>query len=158
MTLTSLSNMRELITFILEEEYKSIAKELLGKDVSIIFHETTRDGKALAMLSHYVCEWEVKMRLVRFQLVKSSVNGDELARIIIEVLHLKLDVLQNNLVAAMRDHAPVNSKALRTVSILYPDMMKTGCISNFLDRVGTKCVTQRLRHLCRRGMPCLPPA
>ena len=37
-------------------------------------------------------EWEVKMDLVRFQLVKSSVNGDELARIIIEVLYRKLDV------------------------------------------------------------------
>ena len=57
------------------------------------------------MLIRYVHEWEVKMRLVRFQLVKSSVNGDELARIIIEVLHRKLDVLQNNLVAAMRDRA-----------------------------------------------------
>ena len=133
--------MRELIPFIPEEEYKSIAKELLGKDVSIIFDGTTRDEEALAMLIRYVHEWEVKMRLVRFQLDRSSVNSDELARIIIEVLHRKLDVLQNNLVAAMRDRAPVNSKALRTVSILYPNMMDIGCISHFLDRVGTKCVT-----------------
>ena len=64
------------------------------------------------MLIRYVHEWEVKMRQVRFQLVKSSVNGDELARIIIEVLHWKLDVLQKNLVVAMRDRAPVKSKAI----------------------------------------------
>lgn len=70
--------MRELIPFIPEEEYKSIAKELLGKDVSIIFDGTTRD-EALAMLIRYVHEWEVKMRLVRFQLDRSSVNSDELA-------------------------------------------------------------------------------
>ena len=60
---------------------------------------------------------------------------------IVEVLHRTLDVLQNSLVAAMRDRAPVNSKALRTVSILYPNMMDIGCISHFQDRVGTKCVT-----------------
>ena len=41
----------------------------------------------------------------------------------------------------MRDRAPVNSKALRTVSILYPNMMDIGCISYFLDCAGTKCVT-----------------
>ena len=36
----------------------------------------------------------------------------------------------------MRNCAPVNSKVLKTVSILYPDMM-----GGFLGRVGTKCVT-----------------
>ena len=45
------------------------------------------------MFIRYVHEWEVKMRLMRFQLDRSSVNSDELARIIIEVLHRKLDVL-----------------------------------------------------------------
>ena len=89
-------------------------------------------------------EWEVKMDLVRFQLVKSSVNGDELARIIIEVLYRKLDVPQNRLVSAMRDQAPINCKAVSTVSILYRDMMDIGRISNFLDRIGTKFVTQVL--------------
>ena len=133
--------MGELIPFIFEKEYKSIAKELLGKDVSIRFDGTTRDGEALAMLICYVHEWKVKVHLVRFQLIKSSVNGDELARkiIMIEVLHRKLDVLQNNLVAAMRDRAPVNSKALRTVSILCPNMMDIRCTTHFLDRVGSKC-------------------
>ena len=54
------SNTRELIPFILEEEYKSIAKEPLGKTVSIIFDGTTRDGEALAMLIRYVHEWGSK--------------------------------------------------------------------------------------------------
>ena len=65
--------------------------------------------------------------------MKSSVNRDELARLIIEVLHRKLHVPQGCLVAAMRDRAPVNTKALRTVSILYPGMLDVGCISHFLD-------------------------
>ena len=85
--LTSSSNMHQLIPFILEEEYKAISKEVMGKDVSIVFDRTTRDGEALVVLVHFIELWEVRQRLVRFQLVKSSVNGDELARIIIEVLH-----------------------------------------------------------------------
>ena len=58
------------------------------------------------------------MRLVRFQLVKNSVCGDELARIMNEVLHRKLGVLQGRLLAAMRDRASVNTCALRTVCSL----------------------------------------
>ena len=48
-------------------------------------------------------DWEVKARFVSFHLVKSSVNGDELARIIIEVLHGKLNVAQGFVLAAIRD-------------------------------------------------------
>ena len=45
----------------------------------------------------------------------------------------------------MRDRAPVNGKVFKTASILYPDMMDIGCISYFLDRVGTKCVTPAVK-------------
>ena len=135
---TSSTHMSQLIPFVLEEEYKSISKEILGKELSIIFDGTTRDGEALAVLARFVQVWEVKVRLVRFQLVKSSVNGDELARIIIKVLHRKLTVPQGCVLAAMRDRAPVKTKALQTVSVLHPEMLDVGCISHFLDRVGTK--------------------
>lgn len=135
----SQSNVPELIPFIFEEVSKSIAKELLGKDISIIFDGTTRNREALAMLDPLLngkCDFN--------SLSESSVNGDELARIVIEVLYRKLDVLQNSPVSAMRDQAPINSKAVSTVSILYPDMMDIGCIFNFLDRFGTEFVTQVL--------------
>ena len=138
-SLTSSTHMSQLIPFVLEEEYKSIFKEILGKELSIIFDGTTRDGEALAVLARFVQDWEVKVRLVRFQLVKSSVNGDELARIMFEVLDRKLNVAQGCALAAMRDRAPVNTKAFQTVSVLYPEMLDVGCISHFLDRVGTKC-------------------
>ena len=117
------------------------SNELMGKDDSIIFEGTTRDREALVLLLRFVDEWELKVRLVRFQLGKSSVWGDELARIMIEVLHRKLGVLQGQLLAAIRDRASVNTCALRTVSVLYPDMLDVSCISHFLDRVGVKCKT-----------------
>ena len=53
-TLTSHSHMRQLIPFVLEEEYKSISRELMGKEVSIIFDGTTRDGEALAVLARFI--------------------------------------------------------------------------------------------------------
>ena len=71
--------MRQLIPFVLEEEYNLISKELLGKGISITFEGNTRDSEALAVLARFVEGSEVKVRLVRFQLVKSSVGGDELS-------------------------------------------------------------------------------
>ena len=45
----------------------------------------------------------------------------------------------------MRDRASVNTKALQTVSVLYPDMIDIGCISHFLNKVGEKCHTPTLK-------------
>ena len=109
--------------------------------MGIIFDGTTREGEVLVVLVRFVHEWEVKSRLVRFQITQSSVNGDELVRIIIKVLHRKLDVPQSQLLAAMRDRAPVNTKTIGKVSILYPGMLDVGCISYFLNRVAVKSVT-----------------
>ena len=60
------------------------------------------------------------------------------------MLHRKLGVLQGQLLAALRDRAAVNTCALRTVSVLYLDMLDVGCISHFLDRVRVKCKTPAL--------------
>ena len=141
MSLSSSCNINQLISFTSEEEYTSLEKESKGKDVGIIFDGTTREGEALVVLVRFVHEWEVKSRLVRFQITQSSVNGDELVRIIIKVLQRKLDVPQSQLLAAMRDRAPVNTKTIGKVSILYPGMLDVGCISYFLDRVAVKSVT-----------------
>ena len=145
MPLSSQSNMRQLIPFILEEEYTMACKELIEKDVSIVFDGTSRDGEALVVLVRFIDNWELKGRLVWFQLVKSSVYGDELARIVIEVVHRKLDVSQSHFLATMRDRPSVNTCALLTVSVLYPNMLDLGYISHFLDRVGVKCNIPVLR-------------
>ena len=76
--LPSSANMRQLIPFILEQEYECICQEVKGKDVAIIFDGTTRDGEVLVVLVRFVESWTIKQRLVRLRLLKSSVNGDEL--------------------------------------------------------------------------------
>ena len=79
---------------------------------------------------------------MRFQLVKSSVCGDELARIVIEVLHRTLGVLQGPLLAATTDRAAVNTCALKTV--LYTDMLDVCCIGENRHVVTVFC-TPRIR-------------
>ena len=54
-SITSSSHMRQLIPFILEEN-STISKELMGKDVSIIFDGATRDGEVLVLLLRFVDE------------------------------------------------------------------------------------------------------
>ena len=110
-----------------------------GQDVAIIFDGTTRDGEALVVLVRFVESWTIKQRIVRLRLLKSSVNGDELAGIIIEVLHRKINIQENSLLAAMRDRASVNTL------FCYPDMIDIGCISHFLNKVGEKCHTPTLK-------------
>ena len=46
--------MRQLIPFILEQEYECICQEVKGKDVAIIFGGTTRDREALVALVRFV--------------------------------------------------------------------------------------------------------
>ena len=61
--LTSSSHMSQLIPFVSEEEYKSISKEILGKELSIILDGTNRDGEALAVLARFVQDWRCKLAL-----------------------------------------------------------------------------------------------
>ena len=56
MSLSSSCNIHKLVSFISEEEYKSLDKELKSKDVGIIFDGTTRDGEALVVLVPFVQE------------------------------------------------------------------------------------------------------
>ena len=52
------------------------------------------------------------------------------------VLSTELGIASHLLVAAMRDRASVNSVAMRTVSIVYNQVMDIGCFSHTLDHVG----------------------
>ena len=50
-------------------------------------------------------------------------------------------IASNLLVAAMRDRASLNSVAVRTVSILYNQVMDIRCFSHPLDHVGERMQT-----------------
>ena len=69
------------------------------------------------------------------QFSQISVNGEQLARLIISVLSVSLGVESGRLLAVMQDGASVNMAALRTVAIVYLSLVDVCCISHTLDLV-----------------------
>ena len=64
-------------------------------------------------------------------LLAKGMTGEELARQLIE-----LGIPSHLLIASMRDRASVNSVAMRTLSIVYPQVFDIECFSHTLDHVG----------------------
>ena len=130
-------NMHDLIPFIHKQEFKRIQGEISGKDVSVVFDGTTRLGEALAIVVRYVdTEWQITQQLVRLQMLVKSVTGEELARELISVLSVNYGISTQLLLAAMKDRAAVNETAVRTLKVVYPNLLSVGCFSHTIDRVG----------------------
>ena len=130
-----------LFPLLLKQEKEKIHAEVAGTFVSAIFDGTTRFGEALAICLRFVQDGKLEQRLVRLLLLAKSVTGDELARELLTVLYTELGVPGSNLLACMRDGASVNGKAMRTIAIMYPKVMKITCFSHALDIVGSKFAT-----------------
>ena len=69
-------------------------------------------------------------------LLSRSMTGEEVARQIIMVLSTELGLASSLLVGNMRDHASVNEVAMRTVRVVYNQVVDIGCFSHTLDHVG----------------------
>ena len=65
-----------------------------------------------------------------------SVTGEELARELISVLSVNYGISTQLLLAAMKDRAAVNKTAIRTLKVVYPNLLSIGCFSHAIDRVG----------------------
>lgn len=68
--------------------------------------------------------------------VNATCKKHEIARQIIIALSTELGISSNLVVAAMRDRASVNSVAMRTVTVVYNQIMDIGCFSHTIDHVG----------------------
>ena len=97
--LTDSRHMMNMMPFILEEQHARVKDEIQGKDISIIFDGTTRLGEVLVVVVRFHEEWTIKQRLVSVQFLQKSVNGDELARLIISILSVSLGVESGRLLA-----------------------------------------------------------
>ena len=132
--LTDRRHLFDIISFILAEEVERLKQEMAHRDLSVAFDGTTRLCEALAVV---VCmvgdDWYIKQRLVRIQLLIKSLCGDELAREIINILSISysIHVCPSNLIAVVRDGASVNGSAMRTVKVVYPELVDITCFSVF---------------------------
>ena len=65
-----------------------------------------------------------------------SLTGEEVARQIISVISTEMGISSDLVVGAMHDRASVNEVAMRTVKVIYQNLLDVGCFSHTLDRVG----------------------
>ena len=62
-------------------------------------------------------------------LLAKALTGEELARQLITVISTELSVPPHLVVAGMRDRATVNNVAMRTIGVIYNNMMDIGCFT-----------------------------
>ena len=127
----------DLIPFILEDEKARNKQSIQGQYLSVIFDGTSHSGEALAILVHFVNNsWIIEQQLLAIQLLSKSLTGEEIAHELVQILSVSYGISSDYLVAAMRDRASVNSVAMKTVKIIYPNVLDVGCFSHAFDRVG----------------------
>ncbi len=134
--LTGSQHLRELIPFIRHQEVTKVKDDIREKCVSVIFYGTTHVCEAMMILLQYVDNWEIQQRVVRLMLLAKSMTGEGVARQLIICLSTELGICSNNLIASVRDRASVNNVAVRTLKIVFPQLLDIGCFSHTLDHVG----------------------
>ena len=77
-------------------------------------------------------------------LLAKSMSGEEVARQRVTVLSTELGIASSLVIAAARDRASVNNVAMRTVSVIYDQLLDIGCFSHTLDHVGERVRTPTL--------------
>ena len=66
-------------------------------------------------------------------LLAKSMTGEEVALELIVVLSTGLGIGPNKLIATMQDRAAVNGAPMRTVKVLYPNILDVGCFSHNIN-------------------------
>ena len=135
--------------FILETEINWLKESICGKCVSIIFDGTTHVCEALVIVLRYTEDWVVKQHVCRLMLLAKSLTGEELARQLISAISMELSIPTNRVVAFMRDWAAVNGIAMRTVSVLYSQMLDIGSFLHMFDLVGDCMNTPQLTEFTK---------
>ena len=144
--LTHSSHMSDLVPPLLEKEVGLLKDELrhpsstpqksLSRDVSLIFDGSTRLGEAVAIVVRFVNDaWEIKQRLLKIEVLASSLKAAELAQVINGCM-VDFTIQGSSIVGCMRDGASVNQAAVDILGNLWPPMFNGVCFSRAIDLVG----------------------
>ena len=148
-TLTSASNLSQLLPFILHEEMvEEMAKlksEVQGQPIYIIFDGTTHVCEAMVIVLRFIDDqWRIQQRVGSLKLLAKSMSGEEVAQQIVSVISQELGIPSSFVIAASRDRASVNDVAMQSVKVVYSSILDIGCFSHTLDHVGERLRTQQL--------------
>lgn len=129
--LTDQSHMSDLVPLVVVTQEKS---EISGKPVSVIFDGTTRLGEAMAIVVRFTnSSFVIQQCLIHLQLLVKSMSGEEIARELINTLTAQYSISCDLLVAAIHNRAACNMVALRTLTVVLPNIVDVGCFSHALD-------------------------
>ena len=144
-TLTSASNLSQLLPFILHEEMVKLKSEVQGQPISIIFDGTTHMCVAIVIVLRFIDDqWSIQQRVGSLSLLAKSMSGEEVAQQIVSVISQELGIPSSFVIAASTDRASVNDVAMRTVKVVYSSILDIGCFSHTLDHVDERLRTQQL--------------
>lgn len=94
---------------------------------------------------HYIDDdWTIQQKVAELLLLSKSLCGEEVARLLTEVIMTKLGVSLASVIASMHDRVSVNTVAMRSIAVLFSTMFDVGCYSHTLDLVGEKMNTSFL--------------
>ena len=135
--LTDRSHMANLIPFIIEQEKGKLKEQIESKNVSVCFDGTTRLGEALVVVLRFMDNnWKLQQHLVQVKMVAKCMTGEEIAQELIDTLSVNYSISSSRLITAMRDRCSVNNVALRTLKIVYPNLVDIGCIAHTINIAG----------------------
>ena len=133
--------------FVHQEELSRIKQEILNQPLCIIFYGTTHVCEAFDVVPGYLTDdWELKQCVGRLKLLAKTMTGEEIAQQIIVILSTEFG--SNLIVAAIRDRAFVNDVAMRTIKVVYNELLDVGCFSHTLNHVGERMNTPILHDFC----------
>ena len=136
--------MCDLIPLIIHKEHEQTKEEISGQQLSVIFDGTSRMGEALVIVVRFLDKgWQIQQCLLHLQLISKSMSGDEVARELITVLSTQFGV-GPSLLGAMRDRVSVNGAAMRTLKVVYLNVLDVGCFSHTIDNMGQHFCTPTL--------------
>ena len=106
----------------------------------LFFDDTTRLGEALVVVLFCFVDnnWKLQQRLTQVKIVAKSMTGEEIAQELIDTLSVNYSISSSRLIAAMRDRCSVNNVALRTLIIVYPNLVDIGCITQTISIAGER--------------------
>ena len=114
-----------------------------------IFDGTTHICEAFVVVLHYLTDdWELKQCVGRLKLLAKTMTGEEIAQQIIVIVSTEFGISSNLIVVAMRDRASVNDVAMRTIKVVYNELLDVGCFSLTLNHVGERMNTPILHDFC----------
>ena len=99
------------------------------------FYGTTHVCEAFDVVLGYLTDdWELKQCAGRLKLLAKTMTGEEIAQQIIVILSTEFG--SHLIVQAMRDRASVNDVAMRTIKVVYNELLDVRCFSHTLNHVG----------------------